>query len=328
MATRLIDIVRGFDRRMVIPLMGFPGMQLNDTSLRRNVFNWGTHFQTVLALHNYFHPDGLFFLMDLSVEAAALGLAVRFPLNESPSVEEHPVQNVADLARYENVDILTDARVAAFVETMRLMGRDLNTLKGGYVIGPFSLAALMMVATEAAMATVTNPGLLHAVLRFCSGVIARYARALEVAGADMIAFLEPTASFLSPKQFREFSGQYLTDAFVTLSKVPILHVCGRTNKLIEAMAETGAQGLSLDSCVDFTEAIRRVPADVVLVGNLDTVTVMNQMTPSQVYRTTRELMDALAPYPNYIVSTACDLPVGTPLENIHALVDAVKGGGR
>lgn len=324
MPTRLIDLVKAHSGRMVIPLMGFPGMLLNDSTLRRNVFNWGAHFSTLQALHHYFHPDGIFFLMDLSVEAAALGLAVRFPLNDSPSVEEHPVRSEADLARYANVDILTDARVAAFVETMRLMAQDLNTLRGGYVIGPFSLAGLMMGATEAAMATVTDPATLHAVLRFCSGVIARYARALEQAGADMIAILEPTASFLSPTQFREFSGQYLTDIIATLRTVPILHICGRTTKLIEAMAETGAQGLSLDSGVDLANAAQRVPEEVVLIGNLDTVTVMNEMTPNQVYRATRELMATMAPYPNYIVSTACDLPVGTPLENIHALIDAAR----
>ncbi|MBC7255815.1 MAG: uroporphyrinogen decarboxylase family protein [Chloroflexi bacterium] len=321
---RLIEIVKGFGRRMVIPLMGFPGMQLNGSTLRRNIFNWGTHFQTLQALHHYFHPDGIFFLMDLSVEAAALGLAVRFPLDESPSVEEHPVRSVEDLARYANVDILTDARVAAFVETMRLMARDLNTLKGGYVIGPFSLAGLMMGATEAAMATMTDSSLLHTVLRFCSGIIARYARALEQAGADMIAVLEPTASFLSPKQFREFSGQYIAEIIDTLNTIPILHVCGRTSTLIEAMVETGAHGLSLDSYVNFPEAIRRVPEDVVLIGNVDTVVVMNQMTPNQVYRVTRDLVEAMAPYPNYIVSTACDLPIGTPLENIHALIDAAR----
>ena len=28
----------------------------------------------------------------------------------------------------------------------------------------------------------------------------------------------------------------------------------------------------------------------------------------------------MAPYPNFILSTACDLPAETPLENIHALM--------
>lgn len=323
--TRLIDTVKGWGRQMVIPLMGFPGIQLNGSTLKQNTFNWGTQFSTIFALERRFHPDGMFFFMDLSVEASALGLPVRFPLDESPSVEQHLVRTTADLAHFANNDILSDGRVAVYVETMRLMSRYMDTLNGGYVIGPFSLAGLLMGASEAAMASMTDPALLHAVLRFCSGVISRYARALARAGADMIAILEPSASFLSPALFREFPLRYLQEIINTLDCVPILHVCGQTTHLLEPMVETGAQGLSLDSMVDFPSAAKRVPEDVVLIGNLDTVQVMNQLSPNQVYAIARDLIAAMEPYPNFILSSACDLPAETPLENIHAMIDAARG---
>jgi uroporphyrinogen decarboxylase len=325
MPDRLIDMVTQRDRRMVIPLMGFPGTQLNGSTLKQNTFNWGTQFSTIFALQRRFRPDGIFFFMDLSVEASALGLPVRFPLDESPSVENHPLRSAADLVRFYGSDILSDGRVAVFVETMRLMARYLDVLKGGYVIGPFSLAGLLMGASEAAMATVVNPELLHAVLRFTSGVISRYARALERAGADMIAILEPSASFLSPRHFREFAGVYLQEIIGTLSSVPILHICGQTTSLLQAMVETGAQGLSLDSMVDLPAAATHVSEDVVLIGNLDTVQVMIQASPNGVYRATRDLLQAMAPFSNFVLSTACDLPLETPLENIHAMMDAARG---
>ncbi len=325
MADRLTDIIRNHGRPLVIPLMGFPGVQLNGSTLKQNTFNWGTQFSTVFALQRRFRPDGIFFFMDLSVEASALGLPVRFPLDESPSVESHLVRSAADLERFSRVDVLADGRVMVYVETMRLMSRYIDALKCAYVIGPFSLAGLLMGATEAAMATVMEPDLLHQVLRFCSGVISRYARELERAGADTVAILEPSASFLSPRQFREFAGQYLVEIIETLSCVPILHICGQTVNLVDAMVETGAQGLSLDSMVDLPEVAKRVPADVAVIGNLDTVRVMIELTPNQVYRTTQGLLEAMAPYPNFILSTACDLPAETPLENIHALMDAGQG---
>ncbi len=325
MPERLIDIVRGRGRPMVIPLMGFPGTQLNGSTLKQNTFNWGTQFSTIFALQQRFRPDGMFFFMDLSVEASALGLPVRFPLDQSPSVEDHLVRGVEDLESFARVDVLADGRVMVYVETMRLMANFLEGLKGAYVIGPFSLAGLLMGATEAAIATVTEPELLHEVLRFCSGVISRYARELERAGADTVAILEPSASFLSPKQFREFAGRYVREIIETLSSVPILHICGQTTPLLDAMAETGAQALSLDAMVSLPEAAKRLPADLVLVGNLDTVRVMNQMTPNQVYRTAGDLLTAMDPYPNFVLSSACDLPAETPLENIHAMMDAARG---
>lgn len=322
---QLIDTVKGWGRQMVIPLMGFPGIQLNGSNLKQNTFNWGTQFSTVFALQRRFRPDGIFFFMDLSVEASALGLPVRFPLDESPSVERHLVRTIADLALFTNNDVLSDGRVAVFVETMRLMSRYVDTLNGGYVIGPFSLAGLLMGASDAAIASVTDPELLHAVLRFCSGVISRYARALVRAGADMIAILEPSASFLSPTLFREFPLRYLQEIIATLDTVSILHVCGQTTRLVEPMVETGAQALSLDSMVDLTQVIKRVPENVVMIGNLDTVQVMNQLSPNQVYTAAHNLVEAMSSHPNFILSSACDLPAETPLENIHAMIDAARG---
>lgn len=325
MSKKMIDIVRAHEGRMVIPLMGFPGIQLNRSTLKQNTFNWGTQFSTLFALQQRFRPDGLFFFMDLSVEASALGLPVRFPLDETPSVENHPIKTEDDLAKLINSDILSDGRVAVYIETMRLMARYLDVLRGGYVIGPFSLTGLLMGASEAAMATVMDPDLLHAVLSFASGVIGRYARALERAGADAIAILEPTASLLSPDHFYQFAAPYIKEIVATLDTIPILHICGRTSHLIEAMIATGAQGLSLGPMVDFVETIKEIPEDVVLLGNLDPVRVLNGRTPSDVYRTTQELVETMAPHDNFILSTGCDLPMDTPLENIHAMMDAARG---
>jgi len=82
MQDTLIETVRNYGRLMTIPLMGFPGTQLNRSSLKQNTFNWGTQFSTLFALHRHFRPDGLFFFIDLSVEASALGLSVRVALDE------------------------------------------------------------------------------------------------------------------------------------------------------------------------------------------------------------------------------------------------------
>ena len=84
-------------RRPVAPLMGYPGLQLTASTVKQNQFNWDLQRRTLVALYERYQPDAMFFLMDLSVEVSALGLLVRFPLHETPSVEEHPVRSVEDL---------------------------------------------------------------------------------------------------------------------------------------------------------------------------------------------------------------------------------------
>ncbi|NDJ76823.1 MAG: hypothetical protein GYB65_11235 [Chloroflexi bacterium] len=305
--------------------MGFPGTQINLSTLKQNEFNWSVQFWTLFELARHFEPDGLFVFMDLSVEANALGLPVRFPLDESPSVEHAMVRTQDDLHSFYKVDVLADGRAHVVIETIKLMKRHLQTFAGGYVIGPYTLAALMLGATEAAMAVIDNPGLLHEALNFTTYIITRYANALARAGADMIAILEPSAVMLSPRQYREFSGEYTRQIVDQMETLPILHICGKTTHLIDAMVETGAQGLSLDSLVDFPTIAQQVPQDVVLIGNINPTAVMVDETPQGVYAATRELLESMAPYPNFILSTGCDLPPETPLANIQAFMDAGRG---
>lgn len=322
MITSLIDLVNDTNHLPVVPLMGFPGIQITQTSLKQNGFNWGTQFWTLSELARHFRPDGIFTFMDLSVEASALGLPVRFPLGESPTVEYPVVRTQDDLRLFYKMDVLADGRMRVFIEAIKLMKRHLSMWCGGYVIGPYTLAALMMGATETAIATIDNPELLHETLMFTTYVISRYANALASAGADMVAILEPSAVMLSPKQYREFSGQYTRQIVLQMKALPILHICGNANHLIGEMIATGVQGLSLDSLIDLNEVAARIPGDIVLIGNLNPTAVMVDASPQEVYRLTSELVERMKPYRNFILSTGCDLPPETPLENISAFMDA------
>ena len=321
---KLVDFAAHCDRRRVVPLMGFPGVQLTGYSVRQILFNVGAQVETARALYESLGPDAMFQVMDLSVEANALGLPVRYPLHESPSVEDHPVRSVDDLNQFAKIDILKDGRVTAFVQAMRGMKEAIGVPCGGYVIGPFSLAGRLMGESEAAMCAIDDPSSLEQILEFATDRIIRYGKALVDAGADMIAVLEPTGVILSPSQFRQFSGKYVKRIFSELDTIGILHICGSSTHIIPDMSNTGAQGLSLDSDVDLPSVMKTVPPDVVVIGNLDPVAVVAHSTPQEVYAATRELLDSMSKYSNFILSSGCDLPPETPLDNIRAMIDACR----
>ncbi len=311
---------------MIAPLMGFPGIQLTHSTIWQNEFNARMQFETISALVARFRPDAAFFMMDLAVEAGAIGLPVVFPQSESPTVKQHPVHTIADLDQFRAIDVLYDGRVRTYISVMEQMAAALDIIKGAYVIGPFTLAGLMMGATELAMATIEKRDLVHAAATLATDVIIRYGQALVAAGADMVCVLEPTATFISPRAFDEFSGHYVRQIFEALDTIGILHICGDTEHLIKPMCDTGAQGLSLDAPVDFPSAITQMPEDVVLIGNLDPVRVLTNGASAEVKSATHALLDAMAPYPNFILSTGCDLPPETPLDNIAALMEAGRAG--
>jgi uroporphyrinogen decarboxylase len=203
-----------------------------------------------------------------------------------------------------------------------------GVLKGGYVVGPFTLAGLMMGADDALMSTVLNPEILHRLCHFTTDRIQEYVQLLISAGADVICILEPSAVMLGPEQFAEFSAIYIkhiTTSFKYSGMNFVYHTCGNTTHLAEKMARSGVNGLSLDSRdvgVDLAAVARYVPEDVVVIGNISPTTVMRFGSPDDVRREVGALLGDMRKHPNFILSTGCDLPQETPEANMRAFMEA------
>jgi uroporphyrinogen decarboxylase len=310
------------DRTLVIPLLGAPGVQLSDTTLRENLTDWEVQFNTIRLMVEKFQPDGIFPFMDLTVEAEALGLEIYFPEFENPSVKNHSIKTEVDLkalrSRYKGIS----GRMPVFIKAVENIAKNFHIIKGAYAIGPFTLAGELMGVSELCMNVILNPGLAHNFIEFSTYVIKDYVKALLDAGAETVAILEPSAVMLSPDQFEEFSGRYFSYLAEELKAPLILHICGNSTHLLKKMSNTGAAGLSLDSPVNLREASKIVPGNVALIGNLDPVRIFLQSTPEQVAKATMDLLGQMEGIKNFILSSGCDLPIGTPLQNIEVFVKA------
>jgi len=107
----------------------------------------------------------------------------------------------------------------------------------------------------------------------------------------------------------------------------IYHTCGNTMHLIGEMAKSGVDGISLDSKevgVDLKQAAKMLTKYVVLIGNINPSKVMLRGTPEEVKNEVINLLKEMDPYPNFILSTGCDLPQETPHDNIKAFIDTGK----
>ncbi|MBO5762267.1 MAG: hypothetical protein J6R85_00190 [Lentisphaeria bacterium] len=60
------------------------------------------------------------------------------------------------------------------------------------------------------------------------------------------------------------------------------------------------------------------------MGNLDPVGVFRNASPEDVYRLTAALLEETKEYPNFVLSSGCDLPPGVPLENLDAYNRALQ----
>jgi len=321
---RLIDAVAG-ERTPVIPLMGYPGVTATGNSVEDVLTRVEPHLESMMFLEDRYHPPCLFHVMDLTVEAEAVGLPIRFEGDGPPSVCEHPVTTYERLVALEVPDPASAARMPLFLEVVSTVSERLSGLAAAYCVGPFTLAAELCGAEDLAMLTVTDPDFASDVVNFAASVSARYAVALASAGAGVVTILEPTAVILSPKSFEKFCVGFLIKVFEEVrasGACPVLHICGDTTHLLRLMAETGADGLSLDAPVDLSAAFDAVSDDVVVIGNVDPVGVMVEGKPEEVRRAARALLERFGERHNYVLSSGCDLPPATPLTNLDALFAA------
>ncbi len=323
------SVRKAFDekRRLVVPLVGFPGLNITGGTIKLAQQNYSEHFKVLDAIAEEFKPDVIFPLMDLSVEANALGRYTVFPKEESATVVRDEF-HLNELKYAEKIDISCDMRLFGYVETLRMVNEKTSSsiLRGAYVTGPYTLAALLMGADDAAAATIMRPDELNEVCEFTTKKIQRYVELLISAGAQIICILEPSAVMLGPKQFEKFSSQFvkeICDSCNDSGVASIYHICGNSMHLIEKMVEAGVYGLSLDSPeagIDIVAAAKRIPEDVAVIGNVSPIGALLNGKPVDVERDVLHLLNVMEPYPNFVLSTGCDLPQEVSLDNIRAFM--------
>ncbi|HOJ92406.1 MAG TPA: uroporphyrinogen decarboxylase family protein [Dictyoglomaceae bacterium] len=313
-------------KRLVIPLLSAPGVKLSNTTLKENLADSNIQFKTLSLLLDRFHPDGIFPFMDLTIEAEALGLKIDFPENENPSVREHPVKNKEILEEVKRRWNGISGRMEIFIRLAERMVKEFDVLKGSYVIGPFTLAGELMGVTDLGIGVIERPDFVKEIVEFSFKVVKEYAKGLLETGIDMIAVLEPTAVVLSPSYFREFALPYFIRLVDELKKSIIYHICGDTTHLMEDIARSKAYGLSLDSAVDLKWVSEKIPNNMYIIGNLDPVKVFLRGNKELIEKSTRELLEKMEGVDNFILSSGCDIPIGTPLENIEIFMRIARKG--
>jgi uroporphyrinogen decarboxylase len=330
---RLLDSVKNFyseNNRLVAPLLGFPGVKMARSSIKLAQQNHEEHFKVVNLLVDKFKPDIQFVLMDLSVEANALGLNTLFPPNDSATVmKKHGEFGMDELDSLRRVKFDSDSRLLSYVKTVELMKRNFppNVKVGAYVTGPYTLAGLIVGAEEAGLMAARDPKKLEEICAFTIECIIEYTRLLLSAGADAVCVLEPSGVMLGPSHFERFSSvnvKKIVELCHDENSDCVYHVCGNSMHLIQKMVDSGVDGLSLDSKdtgVDLPEVAGKIPENVVIIGNMSPTKTIVYGSPAEVKEEVKILLASMDDFRNYVLSTGCDLPLETPCDNISVFVE-------
>lgn len=321
------QMLRG-GKKKATPVLSFPSVQLMGITVRELISSAESQSRGMKLIADRVDSAASVSLMDLSVEAEAFGAEVRFSDDEIPTVVGARVTSEEE-AEALPIPAVGTARTGIYIDAIR-HAKELITDRPVFsgVVGPYSLTGRLLDVSEAMVLCYEEPDMVHAVLRKATDFLIAYINAYKAVGADGVVMAEPLAGMLSPVLCEEFSAPYvkeIVDAVKSEDFLFIYHNCGNNVPLMaDAVTSCGADAYHFGNAIDLAAMIPHVPADALIMGNVDPAGQICNGTPESVYEATMRVLRACSAAPNFCISSGCDIPPQSPWENIDAFFRAVE----
>lgn len=277
------------------------------------------------AVQEEFELDIVQAISDPYREAADAGLEVEFPEDGLPVNRVPLLQEPGDLGRLVFPTPAAGRRMSDRLGAIRTfrekVGGEIPIM--GWIEGALAEAADLRGVSNLMIDLVERPEWVRELLERCTENAIAFAQAQIEAGADLIGLGDAVASQISPRMYRQFALPYEQRIFAAIRSqgaVGRLHICGNTSRLIADMAHSGAEILDIDWMVDM-RAASDAAGNRILCGNLDPVAVFLQGTPQMVREGIQANARAVAP--RWISMAGCEIPDGTPRENLIAQAETL-----
>jgi MtaA/CmuA family methyltransferase len=263
-------------------------------------------------------------ISDPAREVADLGGAIEWFPDQPPAIVESQAI-LASKARLTTLcipDLDQPGRMNDRIRAIRSLraraGEDL--LVEGWVEGPCALGADLRGLNTLMLDFTDDPDFVTDLFDFAVRLETEFARAQIEAGADLIGIGDAAASLIGPRRYEAHVlpwQQRLISAIQSMGAKVRLHICGNTRKLLHAMGRTGADLIDLDYFSPLREARAVMGPRQTLLGNLDPVRVLRDGSPASITAALEQCWAEAQPC--YIVGAGCEVPRGTPLDNLLAL---------
>jgi uroporphyrinogen decarboxylase len=225
-----------------------------------------------------FRPDGVILFSDILTPLPGIGIPFDIIESKGPIIEPA----IRTQAQIDQLHPIEPEESMPFIKTI------LNTLRNevgneatvlGFVGAPWTLAAYAVegksskdYSTIKGMAF-TEPKMLHQLLGKLADAIAAYACYQIESGAQIVQMFDSWAGQLSPQDYDTFALPYQQQVVRQVkAKYPetpmILYISGSAG-VLERMALSGVDIVSVDWTVDMVEARQRLGSKMMVQGNVD-----------------------------------------------------------
>lgn len=275
------------------------------------------------SIHLYTDTECIKLPFDMAVEVEALGAPVDYRTVDTLPTETRPICERPD-ALHIPEDLFDRGRIPVVLRAITKLRRryDSEIAIVSSIVGPFSMAEKIFGFENFLTWIIDRPKWVHAAMRALTPVAIRYARAQVEAGADAIIIGEAGCSgdLISWKTYRDLIAPYHTELCPAIPAPTILHICGKSTRHTQFIADTGTTAYNFDEGVDLGTAHKHLYGKVALTGAVPTVGVLLNGTPDNVYRASIECLDRGV----HMLTPGCAMAPHTPLANIAAMTRAAR----
>ena len=261
-------------------------------------------------------------------EAADCGAELEYSDHQPPSCRDHILKSPADLLKLKKPDPHGGGRMTDRLTAIQLYREKVGNSVPiqGWVEGPLAQAADLRGINDVLLETTTEPGFVRDLMDWVVEMEIEFARAQVAAGANLIGLGDAAASLVSPKYYaaevapRE---KKIVDAIHAAGARVRLHICGNIKGKLKEIAKLGVDLLDVDYLQTMKEVRREVGPNLCLAGNLDPVRQIKNSTPKQIFADFAETHRQAGE--RYILAAGCEVPPGTPKENVEAMFEYARG---
>ena len=276
-----------------------------------------------------FDFDAAILFSDILVVPEALGQPYHF--REQGGIQmEFAVRTAADIDKLQWTD--TTSRLQYVAQALGLLNTELagKTALIGFAGSPWTLANFMVEGGSAKQFTcarqwlTSDPKSFFRLMERLTGVLIEYLQMQIDAGADALQIFDTLGGLLEEGMFAQASARWLGEILSALAgQVPVIVFSKRPLASLPSLLATRAKVLGFDDSVSLAEVRRQVPAHVAIQGNLEP-SVLTKDRPAVAAGALRILTE-MQGRKGFIFNLGHGVPPTTPVENMTALVETVRG---
>jgi MtaA/CmuA family methyltransferase len=195
----------------------------------------------------------------------------------------------------------------------------------GWLEGPCAAAADLRGVQTLMMDFYDDPLFVKALFEFTTELAIEFGKAQVEVGADIIGVGDAAASLIGPELYNEFVWPYemkLIQALKDSGAKIRLHICGDIREILEPVGKLGCEIVDIDSMVPMDVARAKIGPEASLLGGTDPVRELQNCSPEEVLTAISKCHHQAGS--RYIVGAGCEVPPGTPFENLLAMTEYAK----